>query len=187
MNVKPLIALVAAVLLSSTGHSADDYKVDPTKTELRFEIAQKSSSPRIGKVGNVNGIIKVDGTTYIKWVEVNIDIKSVDMGSWLLNGYVRNFLGATEYPQAVFISSNIVSSGTSGASVEGDFTLRGVSKPLQLKIDRLDCGEGARDGTKMCRASGTATLSLRNFEIRPVGGYVSDEVNITFDLKAYRQ
>jgi len=84
----------------------------------------------------------------------------------------RRLLATDQHPEAVFTASGFSSAGDSGA-IEGNFSLRGVARPLRLQVSRSAAG----------RYTATGTVVQSAYGIKPYTGFfgalkVRDTVDI---------
>jgi polyisoprenoid-binding protein YceI len=80
-------------------------------------------------------------------LEVRIQADSVDTGSGLKNGKLRgkDFFNVKENPYITFTSTKITQTGPLTFELDGDFTIRGVTKKEKLKL--TDSGKGSPSGS----------------------------------------
>jgi polyisoprenoid-binding protein YceI len=69
-------------------------------------------------------------------LDVKIQADSVDTGSGMKNGKLKDkdFFDVKENPLITFHSTKLVQTGPNTVEVDGDFTIRGVSKPEKLDV-----------------------------------------------------
>lgn len=74
---------------------------------------------------------------------VTVEIPSVDTHNDALDKHLAtaDFFDAANHPQATFTSTAVRRTGDRTADVTGDFTLRGVTKPLTLHVTYNAAGE----------------------------------------------
>ena len=84
-------------------------------------------------------------------LDIKIQADSVDTGSGMKNGKLKgkDFFDVKGNPYITFHSKKIVQTGPDTFDVDGDFTIRGVSKAekLTLKVEGAGTGAGTIDGT----------------------------------------
>jgi polyisoprenoid-binding protein YceI len=73
------------------------------------------------------------------------------------------WLDTAKYPEMSYRSTRIVWESPTSASVEGQLTLRGVTRPLALSITDIDCPQARLGGARPCRFVGRATLKRSDF------------------------
>jgi polyisoprenoid-binding protein YceI len=84
-------------------------------------------------------------------LDIKIQADSVDTGSGMKNGKLKSkdFFDTKQNPYITFHSTKIVQTGPDTFEVDGDFTIRGVSKAekLTLKVEGVGAGSGVINGT----------------------------------------
>jgi polyisoprenoid-binding protein YceI len=65
-----------------------------------------------------------------------IDTRSVNTGSAIFNEHIQgeDFLDTAKYPTATFKSTKVVFEGDKPAKIEGNLTLKGMTKPVTLTV-----------------------------------------------------
>jgi polyisoprenoid-binding protein YceI len=121
------------------------YEITPVESSIKFDV-ESSAAIR----GNFN---KWDATLTFQSrdvstgvLEVRIQADSVDTGSGLKNGKLRgkDFFNVKENPYITFTSTKITQTGPLTFELDGDFTIRGVTKKEKLKL--TDSGKGSPSG-----------------------------------------
>jgi len=84
-------------------------------------------------------------------LDIKIQADSVDTGNGMKNNKLKgkDFFDVKQNPYITFHSTKIVQTGPDTFDVDGDFTIRGVSKAekLSLKVEGAGTGSGTIDGT----------------------------------------
>jgi len=84
-------------------------------------------------------------------LDVKIQAASVNTGSGMKDGKLKDkdFFDVKQNPLITFLSKKIVQSGPDTFDVQGDFTIRGVTRPetLTLTVSGKGTGSGAIKGT----------------------------------------
>ena len=126
-----------------------------------FKIMQEDSSVKF----HVDASVAIDGT-FDKWdatvtmtspevssgvLDVKIQADSVNTGSGMKDGKLKgkDFFDAKNNPLITFHSTKAVQTGPNTIEFDGDFTIRGVTKPEKLifTISRAGTGSGSIKGT----------------------------------------
>src|SRR5215469_11142740 len=109
---------------------------------------------------------------------------SVDTGSGMKNNKLKgkDFFNVKQNPDITFHSTKIVQTGPDSFEVDGDFSIRGVSKTekLTLKVEGAGTGVGTIDGTMAFDRKQYGMNSGIPF-IK-----IADRVEVTVKLKATR-
>lgn len=161
-----LIAALAAVL--SAPAFATTYNLDPTHTYPSFETDHFGGvSVWRGKFTKSSGTVVLDRAAKTGTVDVTIDASSIDTGNGALDKHVRSaeMLDVEKYPTAVYKGTSIRFDGDKPVEVIGTFTLHGVTKPLNLKIDSFKCFMNPMLKREVCGADATAQFDRADFGV----------------------
>jgi len=139
----PMIALgaLAASLSLSAFADVSMYQLDPDDTYPSFEADHIGGlSVWRGKFDKSQGAVTLDRAAKTGTVEVTTDIASVHTGSAKLDQVLQSnqFFDASKFPEATY-KGTIKFEGDKPASVVGNLTMHGVTKPLTLTIDSFKC------------------------------------------------
>jgi polyisoprenoid-binding protein YceI len=183
------IPLTILCLLGSAMHpsvaraEAPVFVLTPAGSSIEFFV--KSSVA-------IKGVFaKWDATLTFKTPEVStgvLDIKiqaeSVDTGSGMKNGKLKgkDFFDVKQNPLITFLSKKIVQTGPDTFQVEGDFTIRGVTKPEVLTLTIT--GKGTGSGS----INGTMAFDRKDYGMNHGIPFIkiADRVEVTVNLQAKR-
>ena len=187
MNTKLLIAIVGATL-AAPALAADTYTIDPGHTHPGFEISHFGWSTQRGRFDKVSGKIALDRAAKTGSVDVIIDVASVSTGVAKLDEHLKSedFFNAAKYPTMNFKSKKIVFSGDKPASVEGELTLLGVTKPLTLVISAFQCAPNQFVKKEACGADATGTIKRTEFGMTKLAPALGDDVKLVINVEAFK-
>ncbi|KAB8045214.1 YceI family protein [Janthinobacterium aquaticum] len=188
--MKKLLAFIAAAGISLSAAAAPEvYVIDGSHTFPRFGYTHMGFSHQESRFNNTTGKITLDRAAKTGSVEVLIDTKSVDTGSTLFNGHIQgeDFLDTTKYPVATYKSTKFNFTGDKLTSVDGDLTLKGVTKPVTLTVTSFTCAPHPMLKKDACGANATAQIKRSEFNAGKYAPAVSDEVQLTFAIEAIKQ
>jgi polyisoprenoid-binding protein YceI len=190
MNVFHKTALWASLLLSATGIEAQTSADVPV-----IQIAKEGSSVRFA----VKASISIEGT-FDDWeatitypsrdvttgvLDIKIQADSVNTGSGMKDDKLKgkDFFDAKEDPYITFHSTKMTQTGPSTIAVQGNFTIRGVSKPETLIFSSIT-GQGTGVGS----VKGTMAFDRKEFGMNSGIPFIriADRVEVSVDLKAKR-
>jgi polyisoprenoid-binding protein YceI len=184
-----LLAL-AAWLAASPGARADagTLLVDSGLTRARFAVEYLGMATARGRFGRTSGTIGVDAQQKVERIDLAIDTGSVDMGWDLRDAFVRSevMFDVQRFPRLHFRSTHVSYEGARLAGVEGELTLRGVTRPVRLDVARVECAIRPDDGREACAATATGRISRRAFGMDFAYPLIGDEVALEFELTALR-
>jgi polyisoprenoid-binding protein YceI len=120
-----------------------------------------------------------DVTTGVLNIKVQAD--SINTGSGMKDDELKgkDFFDVKEDPSITFLSKKIVQTGPNTFDVQGDFTIRGASKPETLTL--TVSGEGTGSG----EIHGTMAFDRKDYGMTKNIPFVkiADTVEVTVDLK----
>jgi polyisoprenoid-binding protein YceI len=168
------------------------WNIDPAHSVAEFKVRHMMISYVKGKFSGLSGVLKLDETDYThSTVEVSIPAASVSTVDDSLDAHLKNadFFDVEEFPTLTFKSTSIRSTGTHDYAVNGDLTIRGVTKSVTLSVN--DVSEPSNDpwGNQRIGLSGSAKVNRKDFGLAwntPLefgGMLVGDEVTITLDAQ----
>ena len=138
--------LIAAGVLASTlsfgAFAADTYQLDPNHTFPSFEADHLGGlSVWRGKFTKTSGTVTLDRAAKTGTVDVTIDPASIQTGNTKLDDHLRSdaFFDVTKFPTATYKGTDIKFDGDKPVEVVGTLTIRGVTKPVNLKIESFKC------------------------------------------------
>lgn len=134
--------ITIAVALPYTALAAPvNYNIDPDHTFPSFEADHMGISVWRGKFNKTTGKVALDKAAGAGTVDVVIDPASIDFGHDVLNGWAKgpDFFDTAKFPQARYSGRLTGFANGAPTRVEGQFTLRGVTKPVNLDIKLFKC------------------------------------------------
>ncbi len=188
--MKKFVALTLASLWSSVAFAAPEtYVIEPAHSMPRFEYSHFGYSLQLSRFDTVSGKIILDRAAKSGSVEVTIDAKSVNTGSTLFNGHIQgeDFFDTEKYPTITFKSSKLKFEGDKVASVDGDLTVKGISKPVTLTVNSFLCMSHPMLKKDACGATATTKIKRSDFNMGKYAPYVGDEVTLTIPVESIKQ
>ncbi|HEY0715624.1 MAG TPA: YceI family protein [Polyangia bacterium] len=138
-NLKLLTMGLAGGLLAFSGSaSAADWVIDPAHSTAEFGVKHMMLTTVKGHFEKVAGTVNLDEKDPTKSsVEVKIDANSINTREPNRDKHLRSadFFDVAKHPELVFKSTKIEKAGKDKYKVTGDFTMRGVTKPIVLQVN----------------------------------------------------
>lgn len=185
-SVSARLALTATLLALAAAAIAKPvrYEIDPSHTFPSFEADHMGVSVWRGKFNSSQGEISLDKSAGTGTVEVTIDTASIDYGLDAMNDKAReaDLLDAGKYPKAVYKGRLADFSNGAPTRVKGELTLRGVTRPLDLTIDRFKCIPHPLHQRELCGADALGTFRRDEFGIDAGKDYGFD-MNVTLRIQ----
>jgi len=169
--VKKQLLIAAGALIagmSFNAMAADTYQLDPNHTYPSFEADHFGGvSVWRGKFTKSSGTVTLDREAKTGTVDVTIDASSIDTGNAKLDKHVSSaeFLDIAKYPTASYKGTSIRFEGDKPVEVIGTFTLHGVTKPLNLKIDSFKCFQNPMLKREVCGADASAQFDRADYGV----------------------
>lgn len=159
-----LICLLAAASSSAFAESAT-YNIDPNHTYPSFEADHFGTSFWRGKFNKSSGTVVLDRAAHTGSVNITVDTSSVDFGLDKMNEHARgkDLFNVAKYPTATFKSTAVKFDGDKPVTVEGEFTLLGVSKPLTLTLNTFKCIQHPMLKREVCGADASAQFNRDDY------------------------
>lgn len=185
-----LVAMMIAASLSSVAYAAPEiYVIDTNHSMPRFEYSHFGYSVQLSRFDSTSGKIMIDRTAKTGSVDVTIDAKSVNTGSTLFNGHIQgeDFFDTAKYPTITFKSNKVKFDGDKVTSVDGDLTVKGVTKPVTLTVNSFLCMPHPMMKKDACGATATTKVKRSDFNMGKYAPYVGDEVTLTIPVESIKQ
>ena len=181
-----MTASVASALSTGT------WAIDPVHSSISFSVRHLMVSKVRGSFGTFSGAVVVgeDGTPS---VSAEIAVDSLDTGNEQRDAHLKSadFFDVEKYPTASFVSTGVRGEGDDYV-LDGDFTLRGVTKAIELKLEFNGVNPGMGHG-EVAGFEASVVLNRKDFGIdldMPLetgGAVVGDKVTITLEIEALKQ
>lgn len=159
---------------------AGRYTVDANHTQVVWSVDHFGFSRLYGMVGAMSGTLDIDpANPRAAKVAIDIPLSGLTVTS---PGFAKHLATAdlfdtAKFPTARFVSRSVTVRGTQ-ASIAGDLTLRGVTRPLTLDARLHGAGANPMNKKQTVGFSATARLKRSDFNLGYAVPAVSDEVKL---------
>src|SRR5262249_49499222 len=113
---------------------------------------------------------------------IRIKAESVNTGSGMKDGKLRGkeFFNVKENPEITFVSKKVVQTGPTTFEVDGDFTIRGVTKDEKREL------KAARNGQGNGQVQGTMAFDRKDYGMDKGIPFIkiADRVEVAVNLRA---
>lgn len=194
-RLRTLLSLAALVASGVAAAAPEHFRIDPNHTHPMFEVDHFGLSMWRGLFKSTTGTVTLDRERGTGTVHVVIDTASVDFGHDKLNQMVVgekigdwNGLDVEHHPTAEY-------DGTLGGfvngvptTVTGELTLRGVTRPVPLKINAFGCmPDHPILKREVCGADAFGTFNRADFGVNTGVQYgFRQEVTLRIQVEAVR-
>lgn len=188
--MKRLAFLTIAATISTAALAAPEtYVIDSTHSMPRFSYSHFGYSTQLSRFDKASGKITIDRSAKTGSVNVTIDTTSVNTGFPLFNEHIQgeDFLNTAKYPTATFASNKVNFDGDKPSTIDGVLTLKGVSKPVTLRVTSFMCMPHPMLKKDACGADATTVVKRTDFNMAKYVPYVGDDVTISIPVEAIKE
>lgn len=162
------LGILCGAIAASVVAAPVTYNIDPSHTFPAFEADHQGGlSIWRGKVKSTSGTIVLDRAAETGTVDVTMDMATIDFGHDGMNTHAMapDILNVEQFPNATYAGQLVDFENGNPTAVEGTLTLHGVSKPVNLTINRFKCQPHFRHGREVCGADASATFNRDDFGV----------------------
>jgi polyisoprenoid-binding protein YceI len=172
------------------GYVAGTWTIDPVHSEVGFLVRHMMVSKVRGKFTSFEGSIVTGEHVTDSSVNATVDLSSIDTGNADRDNHIRSadFFDVDANKSMTFTSTSLTADGD-GYALNGDLTLRGVTKPVSFDLEVNGFGPDAFGGTRS-GFTATTTISRSDFgvdfnAVMETGGVVvGDKVTVQLEIEA---
>jgi polyisoprenoid-binding protein YceI len=177
------------------GYVAGTWAIDPVHSEVSFVVRHMMVSKVRGRFDTFEGTIVTAEDPLASTVTASVDLSSVNTGQEQRDAHIRSvdFFEAEKHTHMTFASTGIRQDGD-GFLLDGNLTLKGVTKPVTFKLEINGFGPDASGGTR-AGFSASTEINRMDFGVSfngpipgvPGGVAVSEKVAITLEIEGLLQ
>jgi len=183
---------LAPSVQSLPGYIAGTWDIDAVHSEVSFVVRHMVVSKVRGRFNAFEGTIVTGENPVDSTVEATIDATSVDTNQEQRDAHVRSadFLDAENFPTLSFRSTAVRPQGDD-YEVDGELTIRGVTKPVTLQLELNGFSPDPFGGTR-AGFSATTEINRQDFGVSyngPIPGannamVLSDKIALHLEIEA---
>jgi polyisoprenoid-binding protein YceI len=170
--------------------TAGTWNIDPTHSEVSFSVRHLMVSKVRGTFTGFSGAITIADDPLQSSVAASVDMSSIDTRDANRDAHLRSadFFHVEDHPNMTYRSTSVRPDGDSYA-VDGELTLRGVTRPIQLNLEFNGVSADPWGGTRAGFSAATE-INRRDFGVditMPLDGggvVVGDKVKIELEIEA---
>ena len=186
---KSLVLFAAAALLGAPVFAAPaTFAVDGTHTFPRFSYSHFGYSTQLSRFNKTTGKIVFDKEAKTGSVDIVIDAKSVDTGYATFNEHIQDvdFFDTKQFPTITFKSTKVQFNGDKPSKVEGNLTIKGVTKPVVLDVTSFHAMPHPIAKKDAIGANAVVKIKRSEFNMGKYAPYVSDDVTLSIAVEAVK-
>lgn len=159
-----LAAAIATIFAAPLLATPVSYSIETNHTYPSFKAPHLGISFWRGKFNKSDGKVVLDREAGTGSVDIVIDAASVDFGHDKMNEHARGeeFFDVAKYPTVSYKGPITFKDGTP-VSVNGQLTMRGVTKPVALTIASFKCIQHPFFKKEACGADASAEFNRADF------------------------
>jgi polyisoprenoid-binding protein YceI len=173
------------------GYVAGTWDIDPVHSEVSFSVRHMAVSKVRGRFDKFEGVVVTGEDPLSSTVTASIDATSINTNNEQRDGHIKSadFFEVESHPTWTFTTTGLKADGDDYL-LDGDLTIRGVTKPVTLKLEVSGFGPDAFGGTR-AGFSAAGEINRHDFGVSfngpipgvPGGVIVSDKVAIQLDIE----
>ncbi len=181
-------------MTTATLPHAGTWTVDPSHSSVEFVVRHLVVSKVKGRFGAFEGTINLDPENPVaSSVEVTIQVASIDTGDEQRDGHLKSsdFFELDRFPTITFRSTGVQAAG-SDYQVEGELTVKGVTKPVTLSLEYNGTSADPWGGTR-AGFSAETEINRRDFgldfdvKLDTGSALVGEKIKIQLEVEAILQ
>ncbi|NMH99360.1 YceI family protein [Pseudonocardia acidicola] len=181
--------MTAAASTQIPGYVAGTWDIDAVHSDVSFTVRHMMVSKVRGRFGSFTGEIVTGENFADSTVTATIDATSIDTNNEQRDGHIKSadFFDVENHPEWTFRSTGIRADGEDFV-LDGELTIKGVTKPVRLNLEVNGFGPDAWGGTR-AGFTATTTINRNDFGVdiaMPLDGggvVVSEKVQITLEIQ----
>jgi len=165
------------------------YGVEANHTFPRFSYTHLGFTTQQSRFDKTTGTVVYDKEGRTGSVDIKIETNSVSTGSTLFNQHIQaeDFLDTAKYPTVTFKSTKVNFDGDKPVSIEGDLTMKGITKRVTLTVTRFLAAPHPIQKKDTIGADAYTIVKRSDFNMGKYAPAVSDEVRIDIAIEALKQ
>lgn len=180
---------MSASTIAIPGYTTGIWTINPLNSDVSFTVRHLGISRVHGRFNAVAGEIVTGPTLELSSVSATIDADSIDTGFPARDGFIKgnDVLATAEHKQLTFVSTDVREAGAR-YFIDGDLTIRGVTKSVLLSAQIGGFGDDPATGTTLIGIAATTTIERAEFGFGPdvPVGVIGERVRIQLDIQASR-
>jgi polyisoprenoid-binding protein YceI len=181
--------MTSAATTSIPGYLAGTWDIDASHSDVSFTVRHMMVSKVRGRFGKFSGEIVTGENLADSSVTATIDATSIDTNNEQRDGHIRSadFFDVENHPEWTFRSTALRVDGEDLA-LDGELTLKGVTRPVTLALEVNGFGPDAWGGTRAGFSASTA-IDRNDFGVdikMPLDGggvVVGDKIQIHLEIE----
>ena len=179
----------AACLLPVRTFAAEQLHIGAGRGSIDFAIGDSRLFRTTGSFKDWLGTVRVDDSEVSRsTVAVKVNTNSIEMLDPQQSAMLKDadFFDVAKFPEMTYLSTRIDRTSETTLKVEGEVTLRGITRPMALDVSVTDRKPDAAAGARYARFRGAGSLKRSEFGMVKYIDMVGDRVDFSIRTDAWR-
>lgn len=172
--------------ISLDGVPSGKYIIDRSHVNAIFFVSHLGFSSYTGRFNAIDGTLFFDAADpKMSVVKVSVDTSSVDTNNTLLEEKLRGekWFDTKAFKMASFTSTKVEKLSETRGKITGDFSLRGVSRPLTLDVTFNAGGENPFTSAQVLGFSAVGSFKRSDYGMKEYLPFVGDKVDLRIEAE----
>jgi polyisoprenoid-binding protein YceI len=155
------------------------YTVEPNHTRVLFGVSHMGFTTWYGEFTNVSGSLNLTPKAVASsTLEIHIPASTISTSNAKLDGELKSeqWLDVAQFPEIVFKSKKVETTGKYSAKVTGDLTLHGVTKAVTLDVKFNGAGVNPLDKKYTTGFEVSGKIKRSDFGVKTYLPLIGDDV-----------
>lgn len=181
----PWVAVLGSCLATVARAQPVDYAPDPQTTHVHWAVRHFGTSTIRGRFDRIEGAITLDRPARRGEVSIIVDTGSVSSGLVPFDAVLRgsDLLASAEFPQGYFVARDLAFDGDRLVALNGEITLRGISRPLRLQAQRFACSFDLQWQRERCGGDFVGEIRRSDFGMSLALPFAADVVQLQVEVE----
>lgn len=182
-------ACLLPCLAPGRGFAAEQLHIGAARGTIDFSIGDSKIFRTTGSFRDWQGTVMVDDSDVPRsTVAVKVNTNSIEMLDPQQTNMLKDadFFDVAKFPELTYVSRRVERTGESTLRVEGEITLRGITRPMALDVTVTDRKPEAAAGARYARFRANGSLKRSEFGMTKYVEVVGDTVDIAIRTDAWR-
>lgn len=202
-TVKPLLSAMAAAALAFSlplsAQAADPnpasvpagaYAVEPNHTRIVFSVNHLGFNDYFGELSGITGSLKLDPDHLDKGqIDISAPVKNISTTNAKLDGELKGaeWFDEAQFPAIRFVSTGIARTGEKTATISGNLTVHGVTRPFVMEAAFVGSGVNPINKNFTAGFSAKGQFKRSEFGVTKFVPLVGDEVTLIISAAFEKQ
>lgn len=158
------------------------YKLDPNHSQVIFSLSHFGLSNFSGLFAAKSGALTLDpAKPAATKLDVTVDTTSVYVPVSKLTEELKStdWFDTAQFPEAKFVANKVTTTGKEEATIGGDLTLHGVTRPIEIKARFVGAGPSPANKAYTVGFDGKTTIKRTEFGVTKYAPYIGDDVDLS--------